>query len=164
MASLQQHTRDCVEFLGNEFVEVNRWIDEYFASLGPAHRKIRHHKEGIEEARGLFGERGALAATVHVLRDCRHIPRRSDYELGLVDALGLKKNWPTSAYVRYSEEDFRVVVRNQLFGPNGIFLWTFINEPSLAQFLLSSTKLSAQDIEALKEKWAEAVAERVHAR
>jgi len=120
MASLEQHVKDCTEFLGDGYTQVNRWIDEYFASLGPKHRRIRHHKEGIEEARLLFGEKGALAAIVHILRDCRHIPERGDYESGIVDALGLKKTWPTSAYSAYSEEDFRAVVTNQLFGPNGI--------------------------------------------
>jgi hypothetical protein len=28
---------------------------------------------------------------LHILRDCRHVPAKSDYETGYVDALGLKK-------------------------------------------------------------------------
>jgi hypothetical protein len=160
MASLQQHVRDCTEFLGDGYVEVNRWIDELFATLGPAHRKVRHHKEGIEEAKSIFGEKGARAAVVHILRDCRHIPVRADYESGAVDALGLKKDWPTSAYVSYSEEDFKTVVNNQLFGPKGYFLWSYINEAGLVPFLINSTRLSEAEIEALKPKWTEAVTER----
>ncbi len=160
MASLQQHVRDCSEFLGDGYVEVNRWIDELFATLGPAHRKVRHHKEGIEEEKSIFGEKGAQAVVVHILRDCRHIPIRRDYESGAVDVVGLKKDWPTSAYVRYSEEDFKTVVTNQLFGPNGYFLWSFINEAGLVPFLTNSTRLSEADIEALKPKWMEAITER----
>lgn len=160
MASLQQHVRDCTEFLGDGFIEVNRWIDELFGTLGPAHRKVRHHKEGIEEAKSIFGEKGAQAAAVHILRDCRHIPVRGDYESGAVDVLGLKKDWPTSAYVRYSEEDFKTVVTNQLFGPKGYFLWSFINEIGLVPFLTNSTRLSEADMEALKPKWMEAISER----
>lgn len=160
MASLDQHIRDCTEFLEDGCVAVNRWIDEWFSTMGPAHRKVRHHKEGIEEAKRLFGDIGGLAAAVHILRDCRHIPRRSDYEDGVVDILGLKKDWPVSAYVQYSEEDFKAVVKNQLFGPTGHFLWAFINDSAVGPLLTSSSKLSGEDIEALKPRWTEAVLER----
>jgi hypothetical protein len=160
MASLDQHVRDCNEFLGDGCVAVNRWIDEWFSKMGPAHRKVRHHQEGVEEAKRLFGDIGALAAAVHILRDCRHIPRRSDYEDGVVDILGLKKDWPVSAYVQYSEEDFRAVVKNQLFGPTGLFLWAFVNDNAVGPLLTSSSKLSEKDIEALKPRWKEAILER----
>jgi hypothetical protein len=160
MAPLEQHMRDCALFLGDGYAEVNRWMDEYFSVLGPSHRKVRHHKEGIDEARSLFGENGAQAAAVHILRDCRHIPRRSDYENGFVDVLGLKKDWPVSAYVVYSEEDFKAMVSNQLFGPSGIFLWSFLNDAALIPLLASATKLSGPDIEGLKERWSTSFAGR----
>jgi hypothetical protein len=149
-----------MEFLGDGCVAVNRWIDEWFSVLGPAHRKVRHHKEGIDEARSLFGDSGALAAAIHILRDCRHIPRQSDYLTGAVDILGLKKEWPVSAYVQYSEEDFRAMVKNQLFGPSGFFLWSFVDEGSLGSLLASATKLSEKDVEAFRPRWAESVLER----
>lgn len=160
MASLQRHVQDCREFLGDGCVEVNRWIDELFAILGPAHRKVRHHKEGIDEARILFGEKGGRAAAIHILRDCRQIPRRADYENGSVDILGLKKEWPASAYVAYSEEDFRAVVKNQLFGPSGLFLWSFVNPNALEPLLTSATKLSQTDIQGLHSRWTESIQER----
>jgi hypothetical protein len=159
MASLAQHNSDCVKFLGESFDDVNRWIDEYFSQHGPTHRKFRHHREGIEEARDLFGDRAAFAAAIHILRDCRHIPRKRDYESGYVDALGLKSNWSTAAYIKYSEGDFESLVE-QLLKPSGLVLWSFI-DPGSVQLLLSSlTRLEQKDIQTLVAEWPKAAAKR----
>lgn len=159
MASLAQHNADCRRFLGNDHDQVNRWMDEYFAIYGPSHRKVRHHREGVEEARHRFGTEGALAASVHILRDCRHIPRQSDYELGYVDQLGLKKEWSTTAYIKFTEEDFTNLV-NQLIKPSGLILWSFINLETVRFFLLSLTKLTSEEVESLLPEWKKANEER----
>ncbi len=159
MASLAQHNDDCLKFLGEPFEGVNRWVDEYFAQYGPTHRRFRHHREGIEEARALFGDRGATAAAIHILRDCRHIPRKQDYELGWVDALGLKQNWSAAAYIKYSQEDFESLAE-QLLKPSGLALWSFIDPPSLQLFLTSMTRLEPREIEALPAVWQKAAAKR----
>jgi hypothetical protein len=159
MASLAQHNKDCVKFLGEPFESVNRWVDEYFSQYGPAHRRFRHHREGIEEARALFGDRGATAAAIHILRDCRQIPRKQDYELGWVDALGLKQNWSTAAYIKYSQEDFESLVE-QLLRPSGLLLWSFIDPPSVQVLLTSLTRLDSREIEALAAVWQKAAAKR----
>ena len=67
---------------------------------------MRHHKEGVSQAGSLFGEQGARAAEVHILRDCRQVPQQADYETGYVDALGLRREWPVTAYIKYTDEDF----------------------------------------------------------
>jgi hypothetical protein len=151
MASLEQHTSDSVRFLGEPFENVNRWMDEFFARYGPLHRKVRHHREGIEEAREIFGDRAALAAAIHILRDCRHIPRKQDYELGYADALGLKRNWSTAAYIKYSEGDFESVVE-QLLRPSGIVLWSFVDSDAVQFLLQSFTALASDDIQAALPK------------
>jgi hypothetical protein len=110
----------------------------------------------------MLGEKAALAAQVHILRDCRNIPSSKDYETGYVDALGLKKEWPTSAYIRYSEEDFRSMIKNQLFGPTGLLLWAFVDPSNLPPFLMSISKLTEQDLQALLPKWSEAADARSH--
>jgi hypothetical protein len=155
MASLSQHNSDCERFLGESFESVNRWIDEYFVQYGPNHRKFRHHREGIEQARDLFGDRGAVAAAIHILRDCRHIPRKQDYEFGYVDALGLKASWSTASYIKYSEEDFASLVE-QLLKPSGVVLWSFIDLPSLQLVLNSLTRFDPQTILQLSTDWEEA--------
>jgi hypothetical protein len=160
VASLEQHKRDCVEALGEPFQNVHEWLDAFFPVLGPYHRKVRHHSEGVEEIRHTLGEKAALAAQVHILRDCRNIPSSKDYETGYVDALGLKKEWPTTAYIRYSEEDFKSVIKNQLFGPTGLLLWAFVDSSNLPPFLMSITRLTGQDLQALLPRWSEAATAR----
>lgn len=155
MASLAQHNGDCTKFLGEPFENVNLWIDEFFAQYGPAHRRFRHHREGVEEARELFGDRGAVAASIHILRDCRHIPRKEDYELGYVDALGLKANWSVASYIKYSEEDFESVVE-QMLRPSGAVLWSYLDQAALQITLASLTRLDQQAIARLTVGWQQA--------
>jgi hypothetical protein len=160
MAPLAQHNEDCARFLGEPFENVNRWIDEYFAQYGPTHRRFRHHREGVEQAHELFGERGGIAAAIHILRDCRHIPRKEDYDLGYVDALGLKKDWSTAAYIKYSQEDFESVVE-QLLRPTGAILWSFLDQNALQLLLGSLTRVDPQTWQELSSRWHEAIAKRV---
>lgn len=75
--------------LGDRYEIVNRWMDELFAKYGPNHRRQRHHWRGVREAKYLFGEAGAKAAIVHIVRDCGEVPRERDYDvqnLGIVIA------------------------------------------------------------------------------
>src|ERR1700733_4453620 len=106
MAPLSQHMQDCRRLVGYDCEDVNRWVDAFFSEFGPNHRFKRHHREGVQEAEALFGERGKRAAIVHILRDCRNIPRRKDYEDGTVDRLGLIAKWPVTAYIRYPDDAF----------------------------------------------------------
>lgn len=81
MAHFQKHCRSCHDLLGDEFKYVHLWLDEFFALKGPAHRKIRHHKEGIEECRNKWGDRAAEAAELHITEDIfgLPIPSQTDY-------------------------------------------------------------------------------------
>jgi hypothetical protein len=160
MASLLQHNDDCRRFLGESFENVNEWMDEYFTQYGPTHRRFRHHREGINQARDLFGERGALAATIHILRDCRHIPQKEDYESGYVDALGLKTNWSVASYIKYSQEDFESMVE-QLLRPSGAVLWSFIDQLALQLLLSSLSRYDTKTIEQLSTEWQQATAKRL---
>lgn len=83
---LEDHCQECVEKLSQPFREVNLWLDEFARNYSPheryKHRKFRHHKEGIEEARRLFGDEGARAAELHILSDNGGwIPNKSDYDI-----------------------------------------------------------------------------------
>jgi hypothetical protein len=134
-------------------------MDEYFAQYGAMHRKFRHHLEGIGEAGELFGERAATAAAIHVIRDCRHIPRKRDYEIGYVDPLGLKTSWSTASYIKYSEEDFESLVE-QLLKPSAVVLWSFVDLPSLQLLLASLTRLDPAAITNLTSDWQKATDKR----
>jgi hypothetical protein len=151
--------RDCEAFLGAPHEDVNRWMDEFFATAGSKHRKFRHHWEGIREARTLFGEEGAKAATIHILRDCRNIPSAEDYETGAADQLGLVASWPASAYVHYTEEAFTALVKYKIEGPMAVVLWVFLkNEAELANLLSAVSRFPDDERAKLLHNWSQAVA------
>ena len=71
MASYIEHCKECKEKLGDDFGKVHKWLDEYFAVLhfNVKHRDVRHHEEGIEEVRKMWGDEAASAARLHIARD-----------------------------------------------------------------------------------------------
>jgi len=86
---INNHCKETLKKLGKEFRYVHEWIDGMVLMHGPMHRRIRHHKEGIEEIRELFGNEAAEAAELHVLADCGHIPSKKDYDTGAVNSRGI---------------------------------------------------------------------------
>lgn len=88
MAYLHEHCYDCKRWLGRDWEEVHVWLDEFFKDYGPAHRCERHHVEGIEEVRRMWGDEAAIAATIHILVDCWGIPFQADYDQDLVEGYG----------------------------------------------------------------------------
>ena len=70
MAHLTVHCRDCENKLGKPYKEVHIWLDEFFKTLGPHHRIKRHHVEGVEEVRKKWGDEAAMAAEIHIKKDC----------------------------------------------------------------------------------------------
>jgi hypothetical protein len=66
-----EHCRITKELLGEEFQEVHKWLDEFHGKepYHTKHRFLRHHKQGIEEVRKIYGDKAALAAKQHVLSD-----------------------------------------------------------------------------------------------
>lgn len=81
MAHFEQHCLDCERILGKRHENVNHWMDELFRKKGFNHRRFRHQKHGVMEARELFGIEGAKAAIVHIVRDMGHVPRERDYDI-----------------------------------------------------------------------------------
>ena len=87
MAHWDDHCRDCYRLLGDRYENVNQWMDELFRKYGPRHRRHRHHWRGVVEAKRLFGEAGAKAAIVHIVRDCGGVPDQRTYDqttLGII--------------------------------------------------------------------------------
>ncbi len=109
----------------------------------------------------MYGDVAASAAAIHILRDCRHIPRANHYTIGFVDQFGLRKSWPTSAYVRYSEEDFTTLVELNLRGSSGLLLWSFIDNENIAGFLGSMTRLTPDEVRTHQVRWTEAYSKRL---
>lgn len=91
MAYLYEHCADCKKLLGREWKEVHQWLDALFAKFGQNHRSQRHHVEGIEEIRKMWGDEAALAAKIHIIVDCWGIPSKADYEYGWVNNFGFSE-------------------------------------------------------------------------
>ena len=82
MASRQEHCKDCLNELGDEFGYVHDYLDELFVKLGPKHRSVRHHMEGIEEIRQKWGDEAGKAAEIHVRKDWYgKLPNRRQAEM-----------------------------------------------------------------------------------
>ena len=65
------HAEDCQKELGNAWFCVHHWLDEFAGQYWPskAHRAIRHHREGVEEVRRMWGSQAAQAAEMHIIAD-----------------------------------------------------------------------------------------------
>ena len=79
MAHFSVHCQDCKRELGEEFQDVNIWLDDYFKDFGPDHRPIRHHDLAILKIKEMWGEKASKAAEIHIKKDNRGIrPRIED--------------------------------------------------------------------------------------
>lgn len=82
MASRQEHCDDCRRELGDDFQQVHDWLDALFTVLGPKHRSARHHAGGVEQVRKMWGDQAALAAEIHIRKDCGgKIPSEKDAQM-----------------------------------------------------------------------------------
>ena len=74
MPSFDEHCEQCRLVLGEPFPEVHRWLDAFCGvePYGTRHRHLRHHQEGIEAIRDMWGDRAALAAEIHIRQDLDH--------------------------------------------------------------------------------------------
>jgi hypothetical protein len=70
MPGHKQHCEDCERQLGQPFPEVHAWLDAFYDGDGALeHRAARHHMEGVEEVRRLWGDDAARAAVLHIMLD-----------------------------------------------------------------------------------------------
>lgn len=78
MPKFEVHCEDCVRELGEPFEEVHQWLDELFKFVGSDHRDIRHNRNGVEKVRGMWGDRAARAAEIHIIADEGQVPEVDD--------------------------------------------------------------------------------------
>ena len=70
---LEDHCTQALASFGQEFREVHEWLDEFAGKpgYGMRHRRVRHHRNGIEEVRRQWGADAAKAAEQHITTDLR---------------------------------------------------------------------------------------------
>lgn len=68
-----EHCMSCRRRFGEDFDYVHLWLDEFYGTkeYKTRHRKVRHHKAGIEEVRKKWGDRAAEAAKLHIIDDIK---------------------------------------------------------------------------------------------
>lgn len=83
----KEHCAECREKMGKDWAVVHRWLDHYAGLTWPsdAHRAYRHHTDGVEVCRHLWGDEGAEAARLHILSDVKaygldHVPTAQELE------------------------------------------------------------------------------------
>ncbi len=84
--NFEEHCRAAERTFGQRYENIHNWLDEFMVKYPPPerfkHRKHRHHKEGIEEAKEIFGDIGALVAEQHIRLDNESmLPSKADYKI-----------------------------------------------------------------------------------
>lgn len=89
-----QHIDCSRKTFGKPWLEVHRFLDQYFPDFGMYHRIVLHHERGIDLVVAKFGEEARPIAEQHILDDQRRIPkdwRDFDFELNMADHVLAKK-------------------------------------------------------------------------
>ena len=73
MAAFEKHCEESMTIFERRYEEVHLWLDEFAGSkeYGMRHRKVRHHLQGIQKIKELFGDEAALAARQHIITDLK---------------------------------------------------------------------------------------------
>ncbi|MFC1731418.1 DUF6915 family protein [candidate division KSB1 bacterium] len=84
--NFEEHCRDTREQFEVMGSEVHKWLDEFLDKYPwpdrYKHRKHRHHEEGVEKAREIYGNLGAMIAERHVRMDNDGwLPSKKDYDI-----------------------------------------------------------------------------------
>ncbi len=71
MPSLDEHCRITQRAFGDAYEHVHRWLNEFEgkAPYGMKNRRVRHHEQGIDAVRQLFGDTAAEVARMHIEMD-----------------------------------------------------------------------------------------------
>lgn len=74
MATIRTHCEDCKRILGEPYQEIHQYLDAFASAYNPSeygeyHRQFRHTEHEIERIHDDFGEKAAIAAKIHLIRD-----------------------------------------------------------------------------------------------
>jgi hypothetical protein len=73
MSTFVEHCQQAITQFGKSYEEVHNWLDELAGKpgYGMRHRRVRHHLEGIQQVRELFGDEAASVARQHIIADLK---------------------------------------------------------------------------------------------
>jgi len=64
-----EHCKRAKEKFGKNWEVVHLWLDEFAKQDLINHRRARHHKQGVAEAKAKWGDEAALVAEQHIMDD-----------------------------------------------------------------------------------------------
>ena len=73
MSTFEEHCQQSITLFGKPYEEVHIWLDELAGKpgYGMRHRRVRHHREGIQWVRELFGDEASSVARLHIITDLK---------------------------------------------------------------------------------------------
>lgn len=83
----QEHCKRAEEKFGKPWHVVHRWLDEFAQQDLVSHRRARHHKDGVDEIRKMWGDEAAAVAEQHIADDMK------DYGGIIPEAIWYDKMW-----------------------------------------------------------------------
>ena len=97
MPELKHHCEHSLKLFNEDGKKYHIWLDQY-AKFGYRHRQVLHHKEGIEVAVQLFGEKARKHLEQHI---------RDDYETDKIPTIRELRGWPraTDGLVEKKKKD-----------------------------------------------------------
>ena len=75
----EEHARSCEAAFGEGFREVHDFLDQYAHRFPRIHRKLYHHKKGVELIVAKFGPEARKAAERHIVEDEGFVPEDHTY-------------------------------------------------------------------------------------
>jgi len=96
MTGYSDYFEDCIKKLGDPFMIVHQWLDEFAGEFDGRleHRDFRHHREGIEEVRRRWGDGAAKAAELHILLGWANLISAAEIPKDAKEAAALRKDVP----------------------------------------------------------------------
>ena len=76
MPSFEDHCVESITLFGKAFGEVHQWLDECHDRPGyggVAHRRLRHHQDGVLYVQHRWGIDAAKAARQHIISDLKQV-------------------------------------------------------------------------------------------
>jgi hypothetical protein len=69
----EEHLAESIEKFGVAMPELHQWLDEFAGKpgIGMKHRRYRHHLEGLNEVRRIFGQDAVAPARRHLISDLK---------------------------------------------------------------------------------------------
>ena len=101
----QEHCKRSKEKFGNNWEVVHRWLDEFAKQDLINHRRARHHKDGVAEAKAMWGNEAALVAEQHIMEDMGFVPDAKWYDENWLENKMYYTDHNPSVTINYKESE-----------------------------------------------------------